>query len=138
MPTPFFSVTNLYHALPSLPHCATFKHLNYNLCIINNLLHTYILIITPYYTRCTYSYLTPYTPFLYDKLYSFNIPTLIHTTQLLTAPLARPINMIKYTPQHPPPGTSSTLHNTQTHTSRHGVLLHKFPISSFSFPSVVT
>ena len=70
MTTPFFSVTNLYHALPSLPHCATFKHLNYNLCIINNLLHTYILIITPYYTRCTYSYLTPYTPFLYDILYS--------------------------------------------------------------------
>ena len=108
MPTPFFSVTNLYHALPSLPHCYTFKHLNYNLTTYTPHLH-----FTPYYTRCTYSYLTPYTPFLYDILYSFNIHTLIHTTQLLTAPLAGPINMIKYTPQHPPPGTSSTLHNTQ-------------------------
>ena len=90
MPTPFFSVTNLYHALPSLPHCSTFKHLNYNLTTYTPHLH-----FTPYYTRCTYSYLTPYTPFLYDILYSFNIHTLIHTTQLLTAPLAGPINMIK-------------------------------------------
>ena len=105
MPTPFFSVTNLYHALPSLPHCSTFKHLK------QPILHTYILHHTTPGVPTLIS--TPYTPFLYDILYSFNIHTLIHTTQLLTALLAGPINMIKYTPQHPPPGTSSTLHNTQ-------------------------
>ena len=52
MPTPFFSVTNLFHALPSLPHCANLKHtyINCNLTTYSTL--NYIIIITPYYSRC--------------------------------------------------------------------------------------
>ena len=54
MPTPFFSVTNLFHALPSLPHCANLKHtyINCNLTTYSTL--NYIIIITPYYSRCMY------------------------------------------------------------------------------------
>ena len=131
MPTPFFSVTNLYHALPSLPHCSTLKHLNYNLTTYTPHLH-----FTPYYTRCTYSYLTPYTPFLYDILYSFNIHTLTYYSTFNSPP--------SRTHQHDQihPSTSSSRHiihiAQHTDTSRHGVLLHKFPTSSFSFPSIVT
>ena len=130
MPTPFFSVTILYHALPSLPHCATFKHLNYNLTTYSTLTHfNYNTILHQVYLLLSHT-LHPFSIFIQ---YS-------HTNSYYTTFNSPP----SWTHQHDQihPSTSSSghiIHIAQhTDTSRHGVLLHKFPTSSFSFPSIVT
>ena len=133
MPTPFFSVTNLYHALPSLPHCSTFKHLNYNLTTYTPHLH-----FTPYYTMQVYLLLS-------HTVHPFSIRHTIfiqysHTNSYYSTFNSPPSRTHQHDQIHP--STSSSRHiihiAQHTDTSRHGVLLHKFPTSSFSFPSIVT
>ena len=69
-------------------------------------------------------------------LYSLNIHTLIHSTQLLTAPLPGPINHDDQI--HPSTSSSRHIIHIAQHTGMVYMLLHNFPASSFSLPSTVT